>query len=153
MLNNKTPSDLLTHLGYWLRIVSNAVSQSFARKLETQGVTVAEWVFLRILYDVEGIAPSLLAKRMGMTKGAISKLADRLIEKNLVTRTANQDSKRGQGLMLNSEAKNLVPLLAELADQNDSTFFEVLTPDERQQLEEILKKIVRQQKMTIIPIN
>ena len=44
-------SDLAAHTGYWLRMVSNAVSQDFARKLADQGVTVAEWAVMRVLYD------------------------------------------------------------------------------------------------------
>ena len=36
-------SDLDAHLGYWLRFVSNHVSQTFASRLQGKGVTVAEW--------------------------------------------------------------------------------------------------------------
>ena len=42
-------SDLTAHTGYLLRMVSNAVSQEFARKVAGEGVTVAEWVMLRSL--------------------------------------------------------------------------------------------------------
>ena len=76
-------SDLTAHTGYWLRMVSNAVSQDFARKVADEGVTVAEWSFMRALYDADAMAPSALAEKMGMTKGAISKLADRLLGKGL----------------------------------------------------------------------
>ena len=82
---------LTDHLGYWLRLVSNHVSHAFARGIEGQGVTVAEWVVLRQLYDVDALAPSRLAERMGMTRGAISKLADRLIAKALIARTEDPD--------------------------------------------------------------
>ena len=63
-------SDLTAHLGYWLRYVSNHVSQAFARKVEAHGVTVAEWVLMRQLLGEEALAPSRLAERMGMTRGA-----------------------------------------------------------------------------------
>ena len=92
------PSHLTSHLGFWLRFVSNHVSHAFARKLEDRDVTVAEWVLLRELYDVDHIAPSRLAERMGMTRGAITKLADRLIAKRLVSRRANPDDARAQTL-------------------------------------------------------
>jgi DNA-binding MarR family transcriptional regulator len=127
------------------------VSQSFARAVEAEGVTVAEWVFLRMLYDVEGIAPSLLAERMRMTKGAISKLADRLIEKDLVERTANPDGVRGQTLTLKPSARALVPRLTELADTNDAAFFGTLAPEERSQLERLLRRIVTERELTEIP--
>ena len=64
-------SDLETHLGYWLRYVSNHVSQAFARKVEARGVTVAEWVVLRELYDADDALPARIAERIGMTRGAI----------------------------------------------------------------------------------
>ncbi|WP_111561866.1 MarR family winged helix-turn-helix transcriptional regulator [Rhizobium sp.] len=153
MAKVKPISDIEAHLGYWLRTVSNAVSQSFARNVEAEGVTVAEWVFLRMLYDVESIAPSQLAERMGMTKGAISKLADRLVEKNLVSRDAKPDGKRGQTLMLKPAARELVPRLAELADRNDAMFFGGLSPEERGELERLLRLIARERGLSDIPVS
>jgi hypothetical protein len=45
-------SQLEAHLGYWLRAVSNHVSHAFKMKVETHGVTVAEWVVLRARWAV-----------------------------------------------------------------------------------------------------
>lgn len=47
--SDSQPSQLESDLGYWLRSVSNAVSRSFARKVEGEGVTVAEGVFLQVI--------------------------------------------------------------------------------------------------------
>ena len=63
-------SSLELHLGYWLRYVSNHVSHAFALKLAAAEVTAAEWVVLRELYDFSESAPSALAERLGMTRGA-----------------------------------------------------------------------------------
>jgi DNA-binding MarR family transcriptional regulator len=147
------PSDLESHLGYWLRIVSNAVSRGFARQVEAEGVTVAEWVFLRVLYDSGPIAPSQLAERMAMTRGAVSKLAERLVDKGLVERRPNPGDGRAHTLVLMPSGRNLVPRLAALADGNDAAFFAALAPPERQQLEQILRKIVRERALTDIPID
>src|SRR3546814_7743968 len=100
-------SDLTAHLGYWLRFVSNHVSQAFARKVEAHGVTVAEWVLLRQLLDAEPLAPSRLANRMGMTRGAVTRLADRLIAKSLLLRTADPQDGRAQTLALTAKARRL----------------------------------------------
>lgn len=151
MAVQNSPASLQAHLGYWLRLVSNAVSHSFARQVEAAGVTVAEWVFLRMLYDVEQISPSALAERMGLTKGAISRLADRLVDKTLVKREANSDDKRAHTLALKPEGRKLVPRLAAVADQNDATFFDVLDERERQQLMRLLTKIVTARGLTNIP--
>jgi DNA-binding MarR family transcriptional regulator len=141
-------SDLETHLGYWLRLVSNCVSQSFARRLDAEGITVAEWVFLRKLYDDEDVPPSRLAETMGMTKGAISKLAERLIAKGLVVRTANEEDRRGQTIALTDGGRTRVPLLAALADDNDTEFFGHLDAAERKTLESLMRKIADRRGLT-----
>ena len=151
MTSSHPISDLETHLGYWLRMVSNAVSQSFARRVEAEGVTVAEWVFLRMLWDIDPVAPSLLAGRMGMTKGAISKLADRLIGKALVERRADPVDGRAQILSLTAAGRALVPRLAALADGNDAAFFGTLSPEDRNDLERLLRKIVSDRRLTDVP--
>lgn len=144
-------SKLEAHLGYWLRTVSNAVSYSFAARLENEGVTVAEWVILRVLYDAERIAPSLLAERIGMTKGAISKLADRLVQKGFVERDAVPDDRRAHTLALTPSGRAIVPKLAALADRNDKSFFGALTDNERAQLERLLRKIVSARELKTVP--
>lgn len=153
MPSNSSPSTLDSHLGYRLRMVSNAVSQSFARKVEREGVTVAEWVFLRALYDAGRVAPSQLAEGMTMTKGAISKLADRLLEKSLIERRANPDDKRAHTLALNEKGRALVPRLAALADKNDEEFFGTLTSDERRRLMQLLGKIIEERELTNVPVD
>jgi DNA-binding MarR family transcriptional regulator len=149
----KVVSDLHHHLGYWLRVVSNAVSHSFARRVEREGVTVAEWVFLRVLYGADWVAPSRLAEHMGMTKGAISKLAERLLEKDLVQREAHPHDGRAHMLALTSAGRTLVPRLARIADANDGSFFATLTTDERRQLERLLRNIAAAHELNNVPID
>lgn len=145
--------DLTAHLGYWLRYVSNHVSQTFARKVERHGVTVAEWVLMRQLLDEEALAPSRLAERMGMTRGAITKLADRLIAKSLLTRKADPDDGRAQTLALTAKGRRLVPELAALADANDAEFFDHLAPKDRATLLRILRGIVEKRGLKSVPVD
>jgi DNA-binding MarR family transcriptional regulator len=145
--------DLTAHLGYWLRYVSNHVSQAFARKVEAHGVTVAEWVLLRHLLEERTLAPSRLAARMGMTRGAISKLADRLIAKSMLVRTADPGDGRAQTLSLTSAGRALVPHLAALADANDAEFFDHLAPNDRAALLRILLGIVEKRGLKSPPVD
>lgn len=146
-------SELTTHLGYWLRYVSNHVSQAFARKVEAHGVTVAEWVLMRQLLEDEALAPSRLAERMGMTRGAISKLADRLIAKSMLLRAAHPEDGRAQTLSLTSAGRALVPKLAALADLNDAEFFDHLAPDDRAALLRTLQEIVEKRGLKSMPVD
>jgi DNA-binding MarR family transcriptional regulator len=148
----KSVSALESHLGYWLRFVSNNVSHAFSRKVQERGVTVAEWVVMRELHDHEAV-PSTLAERLGMTRGAISKLADRLAAKHLITRKASGDDRRFQTLALTAAGRALVPALAALADENDNEFFGYLDPAMRETIETTMKEIVRRKGLRTVPVD
>jgi DNA-binding MarR family transcriptional regulator len=153
MSSTQPVSDLTAHLGYWLRYVSNHVSQAFARKVEAHGVTVAEWVLMRQLLEVEALAPSRLAERMGMTRGAVTKLADRLIAKSLMARVANPEDGRAQTLSLTPAGRAIVPELAVLADANDVEFFDHLALEDRAALLRILRGIVEKRGLKSVPVD
>lgn len=148
-----TPSPLKAHLGYWLRFVSNHVSHAFALKVEAHGVTVAEWVLLRALFDRDGTAPSGMAQALGMTRGAISKLVDRLAEKELLRRMPGETDRRYQALELTPRGRALVPVLAALADENEEEFFGHLPVEECERLAEAMQAIVRHHGLRKLPTN
>lgn len=146
-------SQLKSHIGYRLRVVSNAVSHSFARKLTASGVTVAEWVVLREMYSGgNSTSPSLVAEQTGLTRGAVSKLIDRLLAKGFVNRAESSGDRRFQEITLTAKAIKLVPKLASIADENDETFFSVLTESERRNLFNTLVKLAESHALNTNPI-
>jgi DNA-binding MarR family transcriptional regulator len=149
----KAPSTLEDHAGYWLRYVSNHVSHAFARKVEAEGVTVAEWVLLRAMLDAGIANPSLIADAVGMTRGAVSKLVERLSRKKLVVRSSSEGDRRYQTVELTAAGKRLVPVLARLADENDREFFGHLKLDERTRLLALLQEIVRRHGWKDLPVD
>ena len=137
-----------------MRRVSNDVSHAFARKLKATGVTVAEWVVLRQLYGLdEPAAPSTVATGVGLSRGAISKLIERLLEKGLLTRRASGHDRRYQEVELTPSGRVLVPRLIRLADDNDVEFFRVLTKSERSTLSLLLEKLAEMHGLTTTPID
>jgi DNA-binding MarR family transcriptional regulator len=144
-------SDLKSHTGFWLRFVSNYVSQSFARKLVGSGVTVAEWVILREMFGASATSPSVLAKATGLTRGAVSKLIERLVQKDLVSREEATGDRRFQDVMLTPAGRALVPKLAAIADRNDEEFFSRLSAAERERLVATLKKLVMVNRLNKVP--
>jgi len=148
---NPMVSDLKKHIGFWLRFVSNHVSHAFARKLLASGVTVAEWVVMREMFDDEETSPGVLAERIGMTRGGVSKLVDRLVSKKLVTRRERNDDRRFQSIALTAAGRRLTPHLATLADQNDEEFFHRLSVGERAALMATMKKLVEAHGLQRLP--
>jgi len=134
-------------------MVSNSVSWSFAGKVASSSVTVAEWVILREMYGAGAdTSPGAVAELTGLSRGAVSKLIDRLLKKGLVTRSTASSDRRYQEIKLTAKGASLVPKLAALADENDREFFGVLTPAERKQLMLLLKKTARIHRLTKAPI-
>jgi DNA-binding MarR family transcriptional regulator len=149
----KNVSTLQSHIGFWMRLVSNSVSQAFAAKLEETGVTVAEWVVMREMYGEAGITtPSQVAELTHLTRGAVSKLLERLLQKGLITRTESKEDRRYQDIQLTTAGRRLVPQLAALADQNDKEFFSSISASERAQLMKLLKKLAEARGLRSYPI-
>lgn len=146
-------AELTDHLGYWLRHVSNHVSHAFARKLAGKDVTVAEWVLLRVLHGHPPMPPSHIAETMGMTRGAVTKLADRLLAKSLIARDSSPDDGRSHTLSLTVRGAQLVPELAALADQNEAECFAHLSEEDRSTLLHILKETVSRLGLTAMPVS
>lgn len=145
-------SQLEDHLGYWLRFVSNHVSRRFQQLLEAEGTSVTEWVALRALFEQVETSHAELIQRLGMTKGAASKIVSRLEEKGLAQRRPAESVQRGQVLSLTRTGKALVPRLSALADQNDAHFFGHLSAEQRKALRDILETLVVHHQLQEVPV-
>jgi DNA-binding MarR family transcriptional regulator len=146
------PSDLEVHLGYWLRRVSNHVSGAFARALQTRHTSVAEWVVLCRVQERPGITPGELAEALELTRGAVSKVIDKLEAKNWIARSAKPGDSRVQLLSLTQPGRRILPQLAEIADQNDRQFFDGLEADEKATLRRLLTKLAEIHQIRDVPI-
>lgn len=146
------PSRLDAHACYWLRRVSNQVSQTLSRKLEDKGVTLAEWLVLRELYDGD-LRPSTLAERLGLTRGAISKLARRLVRSLTITQHASTADGRAQMLAITDVGRALVRVLAAALDETDEEYFGDLEPDTRALIVSTMREIVRRRGLPAMPVD
>lgn len=139
---NKEPAPKLeTHLGYWLRRVSNAVSGSFSRALSEKQTSVAEWVLLRELHDRGQTSPGELANSLGLTRGAVSKIVNKLDAKGWIQTDSMEGDSRFRLLSLTRAGRRSLPVLAEIADQNDARYFDCLSAREKSVLREVLIKL------------
>ena len=145
-------SELESHLGYWLRRVSNAVSDEFARSLQARRTSVAEWVLLRHLWDLGQATPGEMAEALTMTRGAISKIIDKLQSKGWIRSRIRPEDNRVQILSLTTAGRRVVPQLAEIADHNDHKFFACLDADEKTALRHLLGKLASHHQIREIPI-
>ena len=144
--------DLESHLGYWLRRVSSHVSGAFARALQAKHTSVAEWVVLCRIRAQPGITPGELAETLDLTRGAVSKVIDKLEAKKWVRRSPKPEDSRVQLLSLTRLGNRILPQLADIADENDRAFFAVLGTGERATLQRLLVKLAEFHKISAVPI-
>lgn len=137
----KPAPKLDSHLGYWLRRVSNAVSGSFSRALNEKQTSIAEWVLLRELHDRGQTSPGELADSLGLTRGAVSKIVDKLDAKGWIQTDAKKNDSRFRLLSLTRAGQRSLPVLAEIADQNDAQYFDCLSAREKSVLRALLIKL------------
>lgn len=143
--------DLESHLGYWLRRVSNAVSGAFARALQEKQTSVAEWVLLRELYERGKAVPGELADALGLTRGAVSKIIDKLEAKDWVQMDAKEGDNRYRLLSLTRAGRRSLPALAQIADRNDCAYFDCLNAKEKAVLRELLIKLAEHNRIHDVP--
>jgi DNA-binding MarR family transcriptional regulator len=147
------PLALEVHLGYWLRLVSNRVSGTFARLLQERQISVAEWVALNQIERGTDVTPAELADAMDMTRGAISKVLDKLEAKHWITRTASREDNRVQLVSPTRPGRRVLPELAAIADDNDSRFFCALDADEQATLRKLLQKLADVHRINNLPVD
>jgi DNA-binding MarR family transcriptional regulator len=140
-MKRSEPSNLHEHLGYWLRCLSNFVSHTFTERLEQEGVSVAQWVVLRTLYDSAGITLNEAAQRVGVDKSTLSRAVEKLVQKGLANRTEGHD-RRSVDLTLTLAGKKLVLQLAKIADENDHAFFHTLSARQREEFLTVMKQLL-----------
>lgn len=148
---SKQTSNLESHLGFWLRRVSNAVSGEFSRTLQEKQASVGEWVFLSELFQRGQSTPGELAEVSGMTRGAVSKIIDKLEAKTWIQMEAKEGDSRFRFISLTREGRRNLPILAKVADTNDARFFACLDSAERDALRELLTKVAAHNRIHDVP--
>ena len=115
-----------------------------ARALQGKQTSVAEWVLLHELHQRGQAAPAELADHLGFTRGAISKIVDKLDAKGWIQTGAKEGDSRFRLLSLTRAGRRSLPVLAEIADQNDARYFDCLSAREKSTLRELLVKLAIQ---------
>ena len=89
---------------------------------------------------------------LAMTRGAVSKIVDKLEAKGWIAIRSAPSDGRVQVLSLTQSGRRFVPVLARIADQNDERFFRCLSASERDVLAKLLVKLAECNQIRDIPV-
>ena len=129
-------------LPYQLSVASNAVSSAIARTYETLfGLRVPEWRLIAVLAEEEGLTQQALVARTEMDKMTVSRAAQALAARGLVTRARHGTDKRSQTLALSSDGRALYGQIAPKALELERRLLKELGEREVAQLKKTLAKL------------
>ncbi|MEJ2296910.1 MAG: MarR family transcriptional regulator [Woeseiaceae bacterium] len=128
---------------YRLSVLSNTVSTTVARAYDKRfKVSIPEWRVIAILGRFPGLSAVEVAERTMMDKVAVSRAVTKLIKKGRIDRQFADADKRRSILNLTDEGKKLHDEIAELALGFESDLLAGLSPEELEQLNTIMEKLL-----------
>jgi DNA-binding MarR family transcriptional regulator len=108
------PNDRLAHL---VRDAARGVTRALQMRLAAHNVTFGHWVFLRILWEEDGLSQRELSARAGLMESTTHTALIRMTEAGYVTRRNLPDNQRRQHVFLTRQGRALKRKLVPLAEQ------------------------------------
>ncbi len=105
------------------------------------GITVEQWIVLRIIHENNGCSQSDLAVKSLRDPASITRTLDLLQKKGLIERQAIEGNRRQYSLKLTTEGSYFIALHQPLVDQHRALSVRGLSEEERHQLFKLLLKI------------
>lgn len=106
-------------------------------------ITLPQMVIINILSARPGCKMGDLSKILGVTKGAVTGLTDRLMRSGLLRRARSKEDRRIVNVELTSKGKSYARRLNEFKLKVVSSLFSNISADERAQYLAILRKLQR----------
>ena len=131
-----------SYLPYRLSVASNAVSGLIARAYEDRfGLTVPQWRVICVLAEDGGLTQVQVVARTVMDKVTVSRAAQGLSKRRLVTRAENKADGRSHVLDLTPEGRRLYAEIAPLAMAYEAALIAGLSPDDVALLKRLLGRL------------
>jgi len=135
------PAFLLAQVG------AHAASK-FAERLAALRLTPPDAGILRLLNMSAGVSQQELAAKLGIHPSRLVALLDELERKGLVERRPNPNDRRQYSLHLTERGVQTLNEVGQVARQHQEALCAALSPEERDTLAELLRKIADQQGLT-----
>lgn len=121
--------------------ITAALYTAIDRDLAEFGVTSHQWPVLVLTYEERANRPSELARLIGIDRGAVTRLVDRLVDKGLVERIDDPGDLRAARVELTERGRTLVPVLANIVAARYDATLAHLDPAERDPITSMLSRL------------
>lgn len=138
------PQDSLTldeYMPYRLAVASNAVSGLIATAYDSlYGLKIPEWRLIAILREDGPSTQQALVKRGGMDKVTVSRAAQGLAKRRLITRAPHEHDGRSHHLILTAEGERLFADVVPAAIEYEKLILGGFSSDEITQFKDFLRR-------------
>ena len=137
--------ELDAYLPYRLSVASNAVSGLIARAYQDRfGLSVPQWRLICVLAEDGGLTQGQLVARTVMDKVTVSRAAQGLLQRRLVSRSDHHADGRSHVLALSAQGESLYAEIAPLALAYEAALIAGLAPSEVALLKWLLTRLQAQ---------
>jgi DNA-binding MarR family transcriptional regulator len=140
MVSETTPPSM--HIGFILRAASRDAQTAAQNALDPIGITLREYGALAVLRATGSLSQQELAARLGIDRTSTVFLIDHLEEMKLVKRRRSPSDRRAYALELTRTGARVHGRAQAAMAEQESAFLSGLTQRERQQLVELLTRLV-----------
>jgi DNA-binding MarR family transcriptional regulator len=141
-----TPENCLQRvdLNWLLHRAAQQLGETMENQATAHGITIRAHIVLTALVQADGTPLSQLGlgQRLGVDKTTMTALLDKLERKNLVIRAADPNDRRARIPQITSAGRKLQAVLARELDTVEDQVLGALNSAERDQLRELLRRII-----------
>lgn len=133
------PDDRLAHL---IRDAGRSLGHRLAPLLAEHDIPFGHWVFLRVLWDGDGLTQKELSDAAGVTEPTTFAAVKALIDKGYITRRHNPGNRRKFYVYLTPEGEGLRDVLVPLAEEVNRIAVAGIPPEHQKILRESLLRLI-----------
>jgi len=136
-----TPDRPYRSVGFTISTTGYALARLFHQVMAPIGLEPREFALLRSVAASEGVTQQAIAEQMGVAPSRMVAFVDALEERGLLERRQNPDDRRARALFLTQSGRELLDQAFATAVEHERRLTSDLTPDEREQLLELLSRV------------
>lgn len=146
-ITDQTPPRGIESPAFLLAQVGAHAASTFTERLGAVDLTPPHAGILRVVNGAGGISQQALAGHLRILPSRLVILIDQLEERGLVERRADPADRRTYALYLTAKGTETLKTIGRLAREHQDALLVSLTPDERDVLASLLRKVADQQRL------
>lgn len=128
---------------YLISYAQKMSHRGLTERLKNHGVTVAQWVVLVVLWEIDGLTQKELSERVSVETPTLSRTIDRMERDGLVKRDRNVRDRRQVHVNLTEHGAALWRELVPEAEANLEQALKGFSPQDETQLCALLKRVIK----------